>query len=1256
MRLPKKRIAVYLFVLFLTGCISCSADPTPFQKLHRIYSQKLQGKYTQCSRDTLSLIGNLADAFQDDPSEKNAAALETALTLAMHLSSETHCRINIPALLQILDRISKPAAAFSGIIKARIYFSIFSGKPRHASDLCRQAGVIDSWALIGPFENDRGSGFSQNLKPEKEFLPEKIYTGKQGAVSWRVLPVTTPAGFLDLHSINEPSEQALAYAVTQIHSDKDRTAVLRCGSNDGIKVWLNGTCIISRDIFRLAKWDQDNVMVELKKGPNILVIKSLQHSGPWHLTARLTDTQGKGLSGVTYTSPMHNTKKTHYPPCEQNKPKVKTAPDGAMSFLSKQKDFYMAFWYAYLYFTRNNYDIRQKAAAPLMEALISMKTDDPASHYLLAQSLLNPLAKNEEKDENRFRLEVEKTVSLDPKAIEPWMDLSRYYINTVGNYVKAEICCKKAINIMNSYVPARLLQLTILAKRDSTLFRELPKGKLLKIQSSDPAFLHWKANQIRSYATAAQLDAVYKKLLECNPADISARIKRINLLKNKPNNNDRNQEILKQYSQWHILDPFSNDCAYQWAKFEESIGRTDSALKRVSQTLALAPQNNDLLKYSVYLHRKTGKEKKALALLHTMLDINPGDQWAQRYLKLLEEEKESYEDRFQESEEEIEKLIAAALKTDYDTTAPNRLLLLRSVIRLQPDGRASQHFHIIAKILNHQGIRYFKQFYTIYFPGQQMVKVEKSRVYKPDGTREDATLESTGTSGKSEGRRQYFPITTPQVDAGYVIEIEYKIEDLKQGLFGPYFGTQYYMNHRNTGHTDQSELILIVPESLDIKWNHRNFDVKPVTSTDKEKNTVYQWTLSDFSRIEPEPDMQPWHETAPLVEISTYKDWQHFGTWWWNLIQKQYDDSKEMDTVISELIQEQDSDEEKVRKIYEFITKDIRYVAWEFGIHGYKPYRASTILSRRFGDCKDKSILMNRLLDKVGIQSYPVLVRATWRRGKQDMSVPVIAKFNHCISCVPSLKGGTFLDGTAYLFSANQLPVTDRGAKALVVYPDRVEFKDIPLAKPDQNSISRKMKIHLKKDGSALTEYSLSGQGNYSSMLRRNFMTDGKRKEILEKSLTRNFGIIDISNMTFSDMKDMNAKPECTVHFTIKSFLKQGEWTEACLFKNNVQKYAIKESRKYDIIIPMAPMTITEQTVYHLEEGMSAVSVPEKIELKHAFAEYSLVPQLEKNILTVTNTFTVRTPRITTTEYPAFRKFINAIVKAEKKRIVFQNK
>ena len=54
-------------------------------------------------------------------------------------------------------------------------------------------------------------------------------------------------------------------------------------------------------------------------------------------------------------------------------------------------------------------------------------------------------------------------------------------------------------------------------------------------------------------------------------------------------------------------------------------------------------------------------------------------------------------------------------------------------------------------------------------------------------------------------------------------------------------------------------------------------------------------------------------------------------------------------------------DEQRIAAIYRFVTTDVRYEAWEFGVHGYKPYSTSVIYERRHGDCKDKATLLASL-------------------------------------------------------------------------------------------------------------------------------------------------------------------------------------------------------------------------------------------------------------------------------------------------------
>src|SRR2546428_14188714 len=59
----------------------------------------------------------------------------------------------------------------------------------------------------------------------------------------------------------------------------------------------------------------------------------------------------------------------------------------------------------------------------------------------------------------------------------------------------------------------------------------------------------------------------------------------------------------------------------------------------------------------------------------------------------------------------------------------------------------------------------------------------------------------------------------------------------------------------------------------------------------------------------------------------------------------------------------------RIRAVYDYVVSRTRYVALEFGIHSFKPYPVETVLTRRFGDCKDKASLMHAMVERLGIDS-----------------------------------------------------------------------------------------------------------------------------------------------------------------------------------------------------------------------------------------------------------------------------------------------
>jgi hypothetical protein len=67
---------------------------------------------------------------------------------------------------------------------------------------------------------------------------------------------------------------------------------LLLGSDDGVRVWINGRLVHSNPAYRGAYPDQDRVAVALDAGWNTVLVKVLQGAGGFGLYVRLADPEG----------------------------------------------------------------------------------------------------------------------------------------------------------------------------------------------------------------------------------------------------------------------------------------------------------------------------------------------------------------------------------------------------------------------------------------------------------------------------------------------------------------------------------------------------------------------------------------------------------------------------------------------------------------------------------------------------------------------------------------------------------------------------------------------------------------------------------------------------------------------------------------------------------------------------------------------------------------------------------------------------
>jgi HEAT repeat protein len=145
---------------------------------------------------------------------------------------------------------------------------------------------IQDWLAAGPYTVAGAGGALAVFDPV--FAPEQAGT----AVQWKPVP---HADMVDLLALFPNQANCAAYLRTRVVAAADTDAVLLVGSDDGIKAWLNGVVVLSRNVDRGAAPDQDMAPIRLKSGANDLLLKITQGGGGWAACARIVGVDGRPI-------------------------------------------------------------------------------------------------------------------------------------------------------------------------------------------------------------------------------------------------------------------------------------------------------------------------------------------------------------------------------------------------------------------------------------------------------------------------------------------------------------------------------------------------------------------------------------------------------------------------------------------------------------------------------------------------------------------------------------------------------------------------------------------------------------------------------------------------------------------------------------------------------------------------------------------------------------------------------------------------
>lgn len=160
---------------------------------------------------------------------------------------------------------------------------------------------IKHWVVCGPFPTVTTEGSNPGAERLPGFYTDylvpiggeknpSIVEGEQvenpaGAVSWR--RVTAEDGMVDLVKAISKDSDICGYGCCIIECTQAEACVLAIGSNDGIRVWLNGDEVLDHPGARTLTPDYELVPVVLKQGGNSLLLKIEQRGNKWGFCCRI---------------------------------------------------------------------------------------------------------------------------------------------------------------------------------------------------------------------------------------------------------------------------------------------------------------------------------------------------------------------------------------------------------------------------------------------------------------------------------------------------------------------------------------------------------------------------------------------------------------------------------------------------------------------------------------------------------------------------------------------------------------------------------------------------------------------------------------------------------------------------------------------------------------------------------------------------------------------------------------------------------
>jgi len=317
------------------------------------------------------------------------------------------------------------------------------------------------------------------------------------------------------------------------------------------------------------------------------------------------------------------------------------------------------------------------------------------------------------------------------------------------------------------------------------------------------------------------------------------------------------------------------------------------------------------------------------------------------------------------------------------------------------------------------------------------LEVLEAATLKADGTRIDVAPDQILTSaapnapilGIFQADAHTVSLVFSDVAVGDTVHYKIKVHQKARGIAGGFALSQV---SPASARTASLEVSLDLPDDLKINKTVNGFNE---TSKVVDGRKQIKWVLQP----------QPYHpdvqgataaiDRDPFLLVSSYPSEELIGRNFFEKAAPASEPTPDVKAIAEDITKGLADKKEQARAIYEFVSKKVRYMAIFLGAGGFVPHPAATVLTAKYGDCKDHATLMRALLAAKGIASDYVMI--SLGPAYKAIATPAPEKYNHVILYLPDFD--LYADPTNAHSSFGVIeglydkPVLRVGAKGVVV-------------------------------------------------------------------------------------------------------------------------------------------------------------------------------------------------------------------------------